>query len=241
MLESQAIFKIGGKIIENHQSLTTTISQLTSLYERNILYKIILIAGGGSYANFIRLLDQTLHIGNDISHWMAIYTMDLNGKKISRYFPRIKKTKNFEEIEKIERDFIVFLPYKSLRQNDVLPHSWDITSDSITLYLASKLNLKVCYLIKDVDGILNNKHEVIKNLNNEEFLRLKNAGNHDTYNSKERIKRTSKPIDSCLFKLINKYRINCIILNGTSSSLRILKYFKIRDDQNKVYTKLNYN
>lgn len=240
MLESQAIFKIGGKILENRQHLTATVSQLTSLYERNILNKVIIIAGGGSYANLIRLLDQKIHIGDDLSHWMAIYSMDLNGKKISRYFPRVKRTKSLEEIEKANRILTVFLPYTYLHQYDPLPHSWDITSDSITLFLAYKLKLNECYLIKNVDGIYNLKEEIIKSLTSEEFLRFKTSGRIANLKSKESPLKSSKPIDSYLPKLINKYRINCVILSGRSSNLRILKYFRLDKDQNKVYTKITY-
>jgi aspartokinase-like uncharacterized kinase len=240
MLIDQAIFKIGGKIFEKRQELTSTISQLTSLYERNVIQKIILIIGGGSCANFIRQLDQKFHIGNEVSHWMSIYSMDINGKKISRYFPRIKRTKNIEDIKKAKRLFTVFLPYTFLRRNDILSHSWDITSDSITLYLAFKLNLKVCYLIKDVDGIIDDTNKVIKDISSKEFLRLKDLGRLAKLNSQEKIIKLSKPIDSYLPRLINKYKINCVILNGSSSNLRILKYFKIENVQKKVYTQIHY-
>ena len=240
METSQAIFKIGGKILENRQHLTATVSQLTSLYERNILNKIIIIAGGGSYANLIRLLDQKVHIGDDLSHWMAIYSMDINGKKISRYFPRVKRTKNLEDIEKANRILTVFLPYKYLHQYDPLPHSWDITSDSITLFLAYKLKLKECYLIKNVDGIYNLKDEIIKSLTSDDFVRFKNSGQIANLKSKESAIKSTKPIDFYLPKLINKYQINCVILNGLSSNLRILKYFRLDNDQNKVYTKITY-
>jgi aspartokinase-like uncharacterized kinase len=186
------------------------------------------------------LLDQKFHIGNEISHWMAIYSMDINGKKISRYFPRVKRTKYLEEIEKTNRIFTIFLPYKFLHQDDMLPHSWDITSDSITLYLAYKLKLKVCYLIKDVDGIFDDKNRVIKNLTSKDFLKLKGLGNLTKFKSKENNIKLSRPIDPFLPTLIDQYKINCVILNGTYSNLRILKYFKIRNTQNKIYTLITH-
>ncbi|NHJ23926.1 MAG: hypothetical protein EAX89_05095 [Candidatus Lokiarchaeota archaeon] len=240
MLIDQAIFKVGGKIFENRKNLISTISQLTSLYERNIIHKIVLIAGGGSYANFIRRLDQKFSIGDDISHWMAIYSMDLNGKKISRYFPRVKRTKNLEEIKKANKIFTIFLPYKFLRQNDILDHSWNISSDSIALYLAYKLNMKICFLIKNVDGIIDRNNKVIKELSSKEYIRLKNLGKLADFSSKEDSLKLSKPIDSYLPDLINKYQIDCVLLNGTSSNLRIMKYFKINNSQNKIYSKISH-
>jgi len=46
----------------------------------------------------------------------------------------------------------VFLPYISMRQRDPLPHSWDITSDSIAAWIAAELGIELLVL-KSVDGI----------------------------------------------------------------------------------------
>ncbi|GAH95686.1 unnamed protein product, partial [marine sediment metagenome] len=37
-----------------------------------------------------------------------------------------------------------------------------VTSDSIAIYFANKLNLNECYLIKDIEGIYSKNNEVIK-------------------------------------------------------------------------------
>ena len=49
----------------------------------------------------------------------------------------------------------VFLPYCSMRQRDPLPHSWDVTSDSIAAWIADYLALDLL-LLKSVDGIFDN-------------------------------------------------------------------------------------
>ncbi|MFX1287347.1 MAG: hypothetical protein ACFFFY_02145, partial [Promethearchaeota archaeon] len=235
-----AIFKIGGKILENRDYLNSTISQLTSIYEKFLISKIILIAGGGSYANLIRKVDRKFKLGDNLSHWMAIYTMDINGRKIGKYFPRISKTRQFEDIKKAQRIFTVFLPYRFLKESDELPHSWAVTSDSITLYLAHKLGISQCFLIKDVDGIISINNEVLIELTTEEFTKLKSNAKLASLNLDDE-KKESKPIDPYLLKIIDKYKIPCIILNGTSSSLRILKYFRLTDDQKKIYTKIKFS
>jgi aspartokinase-like uncharacterized kinase len=235
-----AIFKIGGKILENRNYLNSTISQLTSIYEKNLISKIILIAGGGSYANLIRKLDRKFELGDDLSHWMAIYTMDINGKKIGTYFPRISKTRRFEDIKKAQRIFTVFLPFRFLKEFDELPHSWAVTSDSITLFLAHKLGISNCFLIKDIDGIISSNNEVLIELTTEEFTKLKSNAKLARVNL-EVEKRETEPVDPYLLKIIEKYKIPCIILNGSSSNLRILKYFKIKNEQKKIYTKIKFS
>jgi hypothetical protein len=49
----------------------------------------------------------------------------------------------------------VFLPYRCLRSTDVLPHTWDVTADTIAAWVAGMLHLDLL-LLKSVDGIFMN-------------------------------------------------------------------------------------
>jgi hypothetical protein len=49
----------------------------------------------------------------------------------------------------------VFLPYRCLRLTDVLPHTWDVTSDTIAAWVAGTLHLDLL-LLKSIDGIFIN-------------------------------------------------------------------------------------
>jgi hypothetical protein len=49
----------------------------------------------------------------------------------------------------------VLLPYRYFIQNDVLPHTWDVTSDTIAAWAAGNLHLDLL-LLKSVDGIFMN-------------------------------------------------------------------------------------
>ncbi|GAH43243.1 unnamed protein product [marine sediment metagenome] len=53
MKYKEAVFKIGGKILENSNNIKSTFSQLAQLFEKEILQKIMVIPGGGSLANFV--------------------------------------------------------------------------------------------------------------------------------------------------------------------------------------------
>ena len=50
MTYKTALFKIGGTIFEDFENLSSTISQFSQLYEKEVIQKIILIPGGGSFA-----------------------------------------------------------------------------------------------------------------------------------------------------------------------------------------------
>ena len=241
MRDKTIIIKIGGKILEDPEDLNSTISQLKHLLDNNSIQKIIIIPGGGSYANFIRNIDQKLNIGNDLAHWMAIYAMNHNGHLLSEKYSFIKPFEEFTELKLSKELFSIFLPFKYLYQFDELPHSWDVTSDSITLYFAHKLELKECYLIKDVDGIITKENQVIREVNVKGYKNLKKTNKLLDIKEVGASMKKSQPIDSYSIDLIQNYKISCIILNGKAEKHTILDYFKKSEDETSIYTKINFN
>ena len=239
MKDKEALFKIGGKILENSNSIKSTFSQLTQLYEEQILQKIIVIPGGGSFANFVRSLDEVLQIGDDLAHWIAIYSMNYNGIMLNRKYPdleSIEKLKTFQDAKQI---FCIFLPYSFLREDDTLPHNWDVTSDSIALYVANKLKLSQCFLIKNIDGIFNIDKELIKSISTFKYSELKSSNQLANIIEDDSHVKKSKPIDPYLLKLIEKYKTPCYILNGRSNNQRIVEFFNSAvPDEKKIYTKI---
>ena len=239
MQYKDAIFKIGGKILENSANLKSTLSQLIQLFEEKILQKIIIIPGGGSFANFVRRLDEDLQIGDDLAHWYAIYSMNYNGIILNEKYPNIEIIENLKIIQESKQIFCVFLPYNFLRKDDFLPHNWDVTSDAIALYVASKLEISQCFLIKNIDGIFRSDKELIKKISTFKYTELKVDNQLDHLEDGNNIIKKSKPIDSHILKLIDRYKIPCYILNGKPNNQRIIEFFDTNiPRQEKIYTKI---
>lgn len=102
----------------------------------------LIIPGGGRFAEMIRRTGME----GEPAHWMAIAAMEQFGWLISSRGVACVPT--VQRPEKLE----VFLPYVSLRESDPLPHTWDITSDTIAAWVAHLLGLDLI-LLKSVDGI----------------------------------------------------------------------------------------
>ncbi|MHA1195297.1 MAG: amino acid kinase family protein [Promethearchaeota archaeon] len=236
-MTKRAIFKIGGSVLKDSESVNNVISQFHELMMQKILDLIIIVPGGGIFANFIRYADKKLKLGDDPSHWLAILAMNYNGMSLIKKYDKIFLTEDFDELKEFEKGIILFLPFKYLYNNDVLPHSWDVTSDSITLYFANKLNLKSCYLIKDVNGIYGNKGVLIKEITPQELMNLKDNTLLLKNDITMDIVKNSSPIDSHSLKMINEYHISCTLLNGTEDEI-ILKYFKSSDKKIIPHTKI---
>jgi aspartokinase-like uncharacterized kinase len=239
MEPKQAIFKLGGKINDNHENLESTMTQLSQLYEQEILHKIIIVPGGGAYADFIRRLDNELNLGEELAHWMAIKAMNYNGNKINREYPKAECIEDFKMLQEVQKKICIFLPYSYLRSTDDLPHNWDVTSDSIAFYIACKLQLNQCFLIKDVDGLYNINNELIKNITTQRYTELKKSKNLAEFGDDLNTFKKTKPIDSYLLTLINQNNIPCYLINGKANAQRIVDFFnpKILDNK-KIYTKI---
>jgi hypothetical protein len=105
---------------------------------------LLIVPGGGFFADTVR----TLGIVDDTaSHWMAVAAMDQYGWLLS--------SQGLEVTDKLKvpQKPLVFLPYTCMRQLDPLPHSWEVTSDTIAAWCAGCLNLELLVL-KSVDGII---------------------------------------------------------------------------------------
>ena len=245
-MNKSIIIKVGGKILEKRDNIESTLNQFKSLLSDEMLQKVIIIPGGGSLADFVRRIDDKLNIGDHLAHWMAIYAMNHNGIKLCNDFNEVNYTDNYNTLQTFlqsesENGLFVFLPYDFISQEDQLPHNWEVTSDSITLYLAYKLKLKECYLIKDIDGIMineNGQEELIKEMTTSDYIKYKNSNRLESMTFGTNKFKKSQPLDSYLLSLIDKTKVSCVILNGIASKSGILEYFDISKTKSSSYTKI---
>jgi aspartokinase-like uncharacterized kinase len=128
------VLKLGG-------SLEHSAHAIIDLLLEN-LPPVLIVPGGGRYANEVR----KAKLPAEESHWMAIAAMDMFGWQLSSF--GLEVTGNLE----IPQGPVVFLPYLTMRRIDPLPHSWDVTSDTIAAWTAQMLGLSLV-VAKPVDGI----------------------------------------------------------------------------------------
>lgn len=102
----------------------------------------LIVPGGGKFAEMIR----GTGVMGEYAHWMAIAAMEQFGWLIA--------SRSITPVSKLHwpTDLEVLLPYLALREADPLPHTWDVTSDTIAAWVAHSLGLDLI-LLKSVDGI----------------------------------------------------------------------------------------
>ncbi len=128
------VVKLGG-------SLEVHVPALAAVFLRQSR-PILIVPGGGRFADAVR--NKTLN--DDDAHWTAIHAMDRFGSILAA--SGLPSTERLA----IPPKPTILLPYHCCRKADPLPHSWDITSDTIAAWAAEKLRTDLLVL-KSVDGI----------------------------------------------------------------------------------------
>ena len=120
---------------------------------------IVIVPGGGPFANQVRDAQQLHQFDDSHAHHMAILAMAQFGLLIKGitancqlfYFPADKSVTT-------PKGLSVWLPNESLLSQAEIMHSWAITSDSLALWLANKLHAERLILIKQ--NYLNNNRSI---------------------------------------------------------------------------------
>lgn len=133
------VLKVGGSLLDCLPRI---------LHELNDSGRTALVVpGGGPFADLVRRLKT----GEEEAHWMAVAAMDQYGWYIASFgIPAV-------EALEIPHETRVLLPYRLMRERDPLPHTWRVTSDTISAWVAWELKLELV-LLKSVDGIVRGGH-----------------------------------------------------------------------------------
>jgi len=147
----EAVLKVGGSLAEDPASLAMLCQELSVLAKA---HRIVIVPGGGKFADTVRKLDKTYNISDVVAHKMAILAMDQYGLFLSDVTPSSYVSYVLKEINNSVNGMLpIFLPSKLMFSKDPLEHSWDVTSDTIAAYIAGVLHAKKLVLVTDVDGI----------------------------------------------------------------------------------------
>jgi hypothetical protein len=148
-----AVIKVGGSLARESQTLRKLCGTLSKLSKK---HKIVVVPGGGEFADLVREMDKRYSLNPTTAHKMAILCTDQYGYLLSELLPDSHVARTFSEAEKTaERNAAaVLLPSELLLQETSLDASWDVTSDSVAAFIADKLQAQKLILITNVDGLL---------------------------------------------------------------------------------------
>jgi aspartokinase-like uncharacterized kinase len=148
----QVTVKIGGGLLAHAGHLDETLAALAAAAADR---RLLIVPGGGPFADVVRSVDGQIGLSDDAAHWMAVLAMDQYAHLLAS---RLTGAVIVEDRAGIVaalaapsgsgRRVPVLAPYRWLRQADPLRHTWDITSDSIAAWVAGQVGAERLVLIK---------------------------------------------------------------------------------------------
>ncbi len=121
------------------------------------LASLIIVPGGGPFADTVRRAQADIGFGDSGAHWMAIAAMDQYGLLLEDlgFGKGLRDPDNLMQPTPSSEPKII-LPFGYLVKEDPLPHSWNVSSDSIAAFLAGIVKPDLFVLLKAVDGLYEN-------------------------------------------------------------------------------------
>jgi aspartokinase-like uncharacterized kinase len=142
-----AVVKVGGGLLPHAEHLDAVLATIcAAAHDRRLL----IVPGGGCFADSVREADRQLGLSGDAAHWMAILAMDQYAHLIADRLRRGVLVADRHAISAAldERKLPVLAPFQWVRAADPLPHTWDVTSDSIAAWIAGELRAPRLVLVK---------------------------------------------------------------------------------------------
>jgi probable H4MPT-linked C1 transfer pathway protein len=141
------VVKLGGGVLAQPDHFAAMLAAIATAARD---HQLLVVTGGGPFAEAVRDVDRRLGLEDTAAHWMAVLAMDQYAHLIvSRLANGVLVSDAGEIGAALATGHIpVLAPYRWLRQADPLPHTWEVTSDSIAAWIAGALGGRRLVLIK---------------------------------------------------------------------------------------------
>ena len=147
MTSRLTVVKVGGGLSARPGALDAVAAALAESGRR---HRLLVVPGGGPFADAVRAFERREPLSADAAHWMAILGMNQYAHVLAE---RIAGAALVEEPGALGTilpgaGVAVLAPYRWLRAADVLPHTWGATSDSVAAFVAGALDAVRLVLVK---------------------------------------------------------------------------------------------
>lgn len=141
------VIKVGGGLLSSVGDLDHALAAVATLARR---HHTLIVPGGGPFADAVRRVDAELGLPDEAAHWMAVLAMDQYAHLLAARSPRgVVVTSAADARAQADRGRVpVIAPSRWLQESDPLPHTWDVTSDSIAAWIAVQAGAQALVLVK---------------------------------------------------------------------------------------------
>lgn len=139
------VVKLGGSLLG-----TPELKLWLELLAKESDGRIVIVPGGGVFADTIREQQSFGQYGDAAAHVMALLAMEQYGHVLKSLQPDLVVASS--ELEISERSWqhraIIWMPSHMVLAEEDIPQSWDVTSDSLAAWLAAKIGADRLVLVK---------------------------------------------------------------------------------------------
>jgi aspartokinase-like uncharacterized kinase len=143
------VAKIGGGLLraEGLEGLRRASAEVTEMATRRA---VLVVPGGGPFADAVRAVDAQVGLGDDVAHALALRAMDQLGVLLRSLLPAAELLSRLVA----PRALGVVLAAPAFRDLPEVPRSWAVTSDSLAVLAASAIGAEEAILLKPVAGVV---------------------------------------------------------------------------------------
>lgn len=145
------VIKLGGSLLGSPE-LSKWLETLVRISDG----KLLIVPGGSLFADAVRQAQQISDIDDATAHHLALLAMDQFGLLLAGMHPNLVTAAS--ELEIAERGWqhrcIVWLPSHMVLADETISKNWQVTSDSLSAWIAKKIGASQLLLVKSasLDG-----------------------------------------------------------------------------------------
>lgn len=137
------IIKLGGSLAR-----TDRLSACLDVVEQMSAAAVMVVPGGGVFADQVRLAQQQWRFDDVTAHAMAILAMQQMALLLQALQPTWRLYSDLLVMQKLTHGIGIWYPDVRLLNAYAVPASWAVTSDSLAAWLASQLQARELIVVK---------------------------------------------------------------------------------------------
>lgn len=139
------VVKLGGSLARG-----AVLIEWLNLLGRHGAGRVVIVPGGGAFADAVRDVHERWRFGERAAHRMALLAMNQCGLLLTALQPELAAAEDVDEMYaalSVGRT-PVWLPARMLHDEPTIEPSWNVTSDSLAAWLARRLRAQQLVLVK---------------------------------------------------------------------------------------------
>ena len=143
------VVKVGGSLFP----LSDLGDRLEKFLKCSDFGNVVIIAGGGPFADAVRVLDQSHQLSSESSHELGVRVLSISGRFLACLSDKLRWAETAFQVSQAWENcrFPVLDIAGLVLQHSTLPASWDVTSDSLAAWAATLNAQSRLILLKSVE------------------------------------------------------------------------------------------